>query len=650
MATSVLRDRDLLLLVAEYQHGLPVNVLEVLVIAAQVNISNRCQDSHGNLVYLSNFPPPYADFEYMRRNMLSSGNVNSFALCLLNSDVAVGLPLHLAIVAGNLNHVQRLAAWQPQWVSTGAVSLAAKCGQLRILQYLATLPNGAPTKDTMTYAAANGYLDIVQWLHSLPGGPYCTAEARDFAVANGHLDVVEFLDEHGLEWRTTQALRYAVRNGHASVVDYLLSQRSELVHTRPNYIFMSIYDFETYRHAPSRNHLRTLQVLKAYHVSPYFEPSIIRDIISRGSLEELQFLCDWGVWSIDNGALEAVIKAQDPDCIEYALRRVLIDDHRWPLRNLGDDDCLWDLKGELPWAPWVPTNGNMETWAVGSNAMDVAACLGDLLTVELLHRLRLNCCSASAMDHACARGHLDVAKWLHVHRSEGCTHDAMVLAAVGGHLSVVQWLHTVRRVPCSEDALVAAANCGDEAMLTYLATLPMPNSEVEGGLGSKLRVVLSDGSVVEYFRGGLAVDVAAARGRLNIVELLHDHRASTAALDMAVSNNDVKVAQYLQAHRREGCTESAFKTAMNGHSDVLLELLATHYASVVTDRGLLYTVAAKRGSVAQMEILWRLLPMEMTPEFTRQLVATAPAKRKLDLLQWLIETKVEFCIVGRERL
>ncbi|OQR92661.1 hypothetical protein ACHHYP_03379 [Achlya hypogyna] len=640
MAASVLSDRDLLLLIAEYQHGLPFDVREVLVIAAQVVICPRYRTPHDFMVELSNFPLLYADLEYIRRNTSSSGNVNNFALCLLNNDVAVGLPLHLAIVAGNLKHVRRLAAWQPAWVSTGAVSLAAKCGQLRILEHLATLPNGAPTKDTMITAAANGYLDVVQWLHALPGGPGCTAEAMDCAAAYGHLDVVAFLHEHRSEGCTAQALLYAIRNGHASVVDYLLTKWGELVRTRSSYYFMlGFHGFETHRHAPNRNHLRTLQVLKAHNVFPHFDPWVVRDVISRRSLEELQFVCDWGAWRIDNGALEAVIKAKDPVCIDYALRRVLIDDHRWPLHDLGDDDCLWDLQEELPWAPWIPTNGNMKTWAVGFKAMDVAACLGDLPTVKLLHRLRLNCCSAKAMDHACARGHLDVAKWLHAHRLEGCTPDAMVLAAVGGHLSVVQWLHTVRRVPCSEDALVAAADRGDVAMLTYLATLPLPNGKVKGGQGWEQAVFLSDGSRVEYFSGGLAVDVAAIRGRLNLAKLLHRHRASTAAVDMAVSNDDVKVVQYLLAHRREGCAESTFREAMYRHSDILLELLATHCAPVVTDRRQLYTVAARRGSVAQMEILWRLLPIEMTPEFTRQLVATAAAERKLDLLQWLIETK-----------
>ncbi|OQR87708.1 hypothetical protein ACHHYP_08133 [Achlya hypogyna] len=497
MAASVLRDRDLLLLVTEYQHGLLNDLCDLLVITTQVVMRHRSRSSQDFILYLSNFPPPYADLEYIRRNMSSSGEVISAALYVCSEDVTERLPLHLAIIAGNLKH--------PDWFSASmAVSLAAMCGHLHILQYLASLRNGTPTNYTMTDAAANGYLDVVQWLHRLSDGPDCTVEAMDYAAAYRHLDVVAFLQEHQSEGCTTKGLRYAIRNGHASVVDYLLTKWGELLRTAAkDYYMYDTFGFDIRRHAPSRSHLRTLQVLKAHNVFPHFDPSIVRGVISRGSLEELQFVCDWGAWRIDNGALEAVIKAKDPGCIEYALRRVLIDDHRWPLHVLGDHDCLWDLQEELPWAPWIPTNGNMKTWAVSFKAMDVAACLGDLPTVKLLHRLRLNCCSAKAMDHACARGHLDVAKWLHAHRLEGCTPDAM-------------WLHTVRRVPCSEDALVAAADRGDVAMLTYLTTLPLPNGKVEGGL-------------VEYFSGGLAVDVAAARGRLNIVELLHRHRASTAA-------------------------------------------------------------------------------------------------------------------------
>ncbi|OQR89082.1 hypothetical protein ACHHYP_06479 [Achlya hypogyna] len=666
MAISVIKDCDLFLLIVKYQYGLPLRVRRVLALAEQV-IIKPCFNTapYFPSAYLSNFPPPYADLEYIKRVSSPSGSIFNYSLFLSGNYAAPALPLHLAIVEGILDHVQHLAAWEPAWVSHESVSLAAMCGRLQILQHLAKLPGGAPTADAMNLAAMTGYLDVVEWMHGLPDGPGCMAQAIDGAAAHGHVNVVAFLHEHRSGGCTAESFKKAICSGHAAVVDYVLSKRVPIL-AEPTVHSAKV---RYYRQAPDSDHFRTLRVLKAHGALTHLDWMVVHyAVLSHDGREALQFLCAWDAWRIDSQALNSVIKTKDRKCIEYALRRLLQDNDRWPVESLGEDGCLWDLKEELPWARWTPRDSTNCLWRTYSISMDVAACLGDLPTVELLHRLSLDCCSEKALVYACARGHLDVAKWLYANRSRNYTLDAMVLAAVGGHLPIVKWLHTACRVPSSEDALVAAADRGDIVMLMYLVSLPTTVDPSQGGLGTTRHACTPD-EITYYQKGGLAVDVAAARGHLSVIQLLSrrrpilsttsgmlrsfitrgsrtssplcslPRRASTAAMNLAAANGHQEIVQYLHEHRKEGCTAEAFHGAISGGHDGILEFLATHYTSVVTDRGHLYEAAARRGNVATMKTLWLLLPIKLTPELGARMVETTATYGHLDLMKWLIETK-----------
>ncbi|OQS01236.1 ankyrin repeat-containing protein [Achlya hypogyna] len=619
MTITVLMDQDLFLLIVQYQNGLPLRVRRVLALAEQVIIKPCINTApYFPSAYLSNFPPPYADLEYIKRVSTRSGSIFNYLLFLSGNYAAPALPLHLAIVEGNLDHVQHLAAWEPAWVSHESVSLAAMCGRLQILQHISKLPNGAPTADAMNLAAMNGYLDVVKWMHGLPDGPGCTTRAMmDGAVALGHVNVVSFMHENQSEGCTTGALHDAICSGHAAVVDYVLS--------------------------------KGVQILA--------EPTV--------RSAEMRY-CQQ---ALDNDHFRTI---QDHAFIDVALRQLLKDNGRWPVDGVGDNGSLWDLKKELSWAQWeLRDANNRQPRRSTFTAMDIAACHGDLPTVQLLHRLRLKSCTKNAIDYACARGHLDVARWLHTHRCEGHTPNAIIYAAVGGHLQVIQWLHTVLGEPCSNDALVAAAGRGDIAMLTYLLTLPKRAKEGSAVLVSQRLARISDG-LVRYTANGLALDVAAAQGHLSAIQLLNHrrplsstvatllrsvflswswptdslwyiHKASTAAMDLAAANGHLDVVKYLHAHRNEGCTAKAFEQAISHGHDNIVKFLASHYASVVTDRRSLFMVAAQRGSIATMENLWLLLPIELTPELGEEMAEALITPGHLDLIKWLVETKGLSC-------
>ncbi|OQS01201.1 hypothetical protein ACHHYP_01757 [Achlya hypogyna] len=641
MATCVLRNRDFFLHVVQYQHGLPLEVRQVVALAAQVVITPLSPMSYmSTMARLNNIPLPYADVEYVRR-VSDAGSIPNYALFFHNQFVAPALPLHLAIVAGNLFHVERLATWQPTWVSSDAVALAAICGQLRILQYLATLPNGCPTAAAMDLAAMNGYLNVVEWLHGLPDGPGCTTQAMDGAAAFGHLNVVAFLHEQRTEGCTYFALAAAVRKGHASVVDFLLSIQPSTAMFQSRRCSKEFYRIPGHRSAPGSDLLRTIQVLKAHNAPADICNNVVHTAIASHGYDAIQLLHESGIRRIDQEILDTVVTSKDRASIDYALRQILIANDRWPLNSLGNLGSLWDLHEDLPWDPWQPQvmGPNSRREADSSKAMDIAACLGDLPTVKLLHHLRLDCCSSDAMNHACARGHLNVAQWLHAHRSEGCTKEAMLLAAVEGHKHVVEWLHSSVGMPCSEDVLANAAKSGDIAMLTYLLALPMVDGDTpSGGWGSSCTAFLPDGCV-EYIIGSYAVDIAAANGHIDAVQLLQLHEASTIAMDQAASNGHLDVVAYLHAHRTEGCTADAFDEAIFGGHDDVLEFLITHYATVVTDWSELFLEAAKQGRVTTMNVLWTLLSAELTPTLAEKVVTFAASGNHVDLLLWLIKTK-----------
>ncbi|OQR83733.1 hypothetical protein ACHHYP_14343, partial [Achlya hypogyna] len=450
---------------------------------------------------------------------------------------------------------------------------------------------------------------------------------------------------------------------------------------------VEFYRIQKHRSAPGSNLLRTIQALVAHNV-PKLNNEVVDAAIASHGHDAIKLLHESGIRPIDLEILGKAIKTKDRAGIEYALRQVLMANDRWPLDNLGDSGCLWDLHEDLPWEPWQPQVMGHNTWnrAGTFKAMDIAACFGDLPTVQLLHHLRLDCCSTSAMDYACARGHLDVAQWLLVHRSEGCTTQAMRFAAAEGHMRIVEWLHSSLKMPCSENVLASAAKRGDIAMLMFLLTLPMVDDETTpGGWGSSSTVIHSnrlvqhssenyaadasaaavrlwrlhqaaesgtacmggwgsfsatvpDGSV-QSCSESYAVDVAAANGHLDAVQLLQCHRASSVAMDLAASNGHLAVVAYLHDNRTEGCSAYAFDRAISGGHDNVLEFLITHYATVVADRGELYVEAASWGRVATMNMLWTLLPVELTPIQAEKVVSIAAYGDHVDLLQWLIETK-----------
>ncbi|OQS04311.1 hypothetical protein THRCLA_03444 [Thraustotheca clavata] len=121
--------------------------------------------------------------------------------------------------------LKELIISKPQWLTSLAFDIAARYGQLMVIQLL----NAAYVEccsHAMDIAATNGHLKVVKYLHQFRTEG-CTVAAMDNAARNGHLHVVKFLHACRGEGCTSAALDQAAANGHLSIVAFLVRHRWE---------------------------------------------------------------------------------------------------------------------------------------------------------------------------------------------------------------------------------------------------------------------------------------------------------------------------------------------------------------------------------------------------------------------------------------
>ncbi|EGG22390.1 hypothetical protein DFA_04508 [Cavenderia fasciculata] len=178
--------------------------------------------------------------------------------------------------------------------------------------------------------------------------------------------------------------------------------------------------------------------------------------------------------------------------------------------------------------------------------MDIVAKNGRLNILMYLHFNRTEGCSYIAMDLASEFGHLDIVKFLHFNRTEGCSIHAMDNAARNGHYEVVKWLHVNRSEGCTTRAL------------DYSASLEITQF---------LLTNRTEGCTIEAF------DNATSRGRLDIIEYLHQNTSKecTSTMSLAIINGHIDIIKFLYQIRTEGFSDSLTidRVKMNGKCDTI---------------------------------------------------------------------------------
>ncbi|EQC42570.1 hypothetical protein SDRG_00300 [Saprolegnia diclina VS20] len=118
----------------------------------------------------------------------------------------------------------------------------------------------------------------------------------------------------------------------------------------------------------------------------------------------------------------------------------------------------------------------------------------------------------------------------------------------------------------------------DELTALLAHPVALAHAAIAGGHVTLLRHLQASTEVdlgqIQHLHGrdGLAMDVAAYHGHLDVLKLLHDAGSTactTDAMDHAAFAGDLRMVQWLGDHRSEGCTANALLLALaNGHVDV----------------------------------------------------------------------------------
>ncbi|OQR88460.1 regulator of chromosome condensation (RCC1), partial [Thraustotheca clavata] len=303
------------------------------------------------------------------------------------------------------------------------------------------------------------------------------------------------------------------------------------------------------------------------------------------------------------------------------------------------------LDGELTTTIWTPRDNEFSSlfnrWT-NSKVIDLAAQLGGLDIMLMLHRSGIKCCTVDAMDKASAVGQLDIVKWLHNHRTEGCTYLAMTYAAARGYLHIVKWLHEVLGINCTIAGLGTTAYNGDADMELYLITIPMllkcehPDDILSGE--SSISTLISGNSLSVFC--GNAVDLAASNGHINIVQILHQHPTTTEAMDKAASNGHLQMVKFLHTHRSEGCSLNGLTaTARNNHFEILIYLINNKCYNGEINNKALSIASAGNNNVEILSYCLDLWQNELTPETKELLMYNAALHGSINNIKWLHESK-----------
>ena len=132
--------------------------------------------------------------------------------------------LKCVIFNGNLDVLvwvmtKTVRAWIRRYRHTYLCNVAAKGGQLEVLQWLRSEAGGEFywNETTCKIAAENGHLEVLKWAHQ-NGCPWNATTCAN-AASKGHLEVLKWAHENGCKWGATTCSN-AAAGGHFEVLQW----------------------------------------------------------------------------------------------------------------------------------------------------------------------------------------------------------------------------------------------------------------------------------------------------------------------------------------------------------------------------------------------------------------------------------------------
>ncbi|EQC27549.1 hypothetical protein SDRG_14606 [Saprolegnia diclina VS20] len=658
MASPVLRSPDLVAAIAAYQEGLPEDLAVAQRLADAIELTPCSQHPNEEQTgYLAHVPARLAALPYLQRYAHPTTKLPNHALFVSPSVYDRALALHLAIVDGDMALVQQWLRWDASLCTSATLELAAAASQGPILRLLLVQFPAFATTKMMDLVALSGDLALLSWLHE--AGAHCTSAAMDGAAMNGHLDVVVFLHATRTEGCTSVAATAAVVHGHAAIVQYLLSERTEGV--KPWLYFEAPHGKHKSHSVRGETHLQavdlvaaTLQLADAAFTRIVQQAGLaaLRHVYTRGYLKKMtRALLELAVATRDHAMLRYVL-----ECIDQEYARPQEADDEWLPPDAPEDMTVDFRRGPRRYADG---DHPIDRWE-HCRVMELAACNGDITSLELLHKSRLRVGSTRAIEYAGYCGHLHVLHWLHAHRRDGCTEDAMTLAALAGRWDVVRWLHEDYGLCRTHAALATAAYAGHLAIVKYLLDVPTGGADNhtdkpdDSSRYITVMPALCGGAEFDYFKGS-ATYWAATQGHLEIVELLvaRGHPVPPTAMSEAVSSGHLHVVRYLHEGFGHICTyyRSLLSAVEGRHIDTVAYVLQKRcwqlgWSLSNDDRTeiawhMLLVAAARSGSLSILELICNTFPINLATELPRRvserMLLRAASLGHLEMLQHLHE-------------
>ncbi|OQR88267.1 hypothetical protein ACHHYP_07000 [Achlya hypogyna] len=494
-------------------------------------------------------------------------------------------PLHLAICENDLSTTQRILRCQPDLAYSEAIEVAFRCGHFHLARYLwhqrAAVPelhrhhNAIFEYSRQWVYEWDGLHDTVQTFDSIEGLELLWSYAKErfldqravvpelhrhpnvfFEYARQWLhwnrrddDITTFDSVEGPEllWRYTKerwlanpnVLRNAIRAHQFNAATFLLDHF-------PHTMYPKALD-----DAAECGGLALVK--KLHHAGAPCSTNAMDNASSEGHLHVVRFLHEHRTEGCSKNALSGPAWKGHLDVVEF------LHGHRPECRTASA--MIWAMKN--------------------------AASYGHLDVVRFLHDSRTDDLSVdnNSIDCAAGSGHLDVVRYFHELGVYPFTTRAVDCAAMDGHIPVVRFLHEHRTEGGSRDTVVRdALRYSEPEMAHYLVSLGYP-ATLDGldldpafhwhGLERGVPIVqfLLTHNVplsVEW------MDLACKYGRLEIVQLFHEHSTAgctTAAMDMAAENKHWDIVRFLLENRTEGCTiNGLLHVIKHSQLDILQEL------------------------------------------------------------------------------
>ncbi|EGG18670.1 hypothetical protein DFA_04166 [Cavenderia fasciculata] len=372
--------------------------------------------------------------------------------------------------------------------------------------------------------AGHGNIDLLKFLISTyPDLPL--QETFKSAAEAGHLNIIEYLNnttKHAFCCKAVMDI--AAANGHLNVVDYLHRNRTE---------GCTIYAMTI---AAQNCHLNVVQYLHQNRIEGCNKEAI--DIASENChFNIVKFLIENRTEGCSKDAIDNASKNGHLNIIQYLDskgKKCTTNAIDWASQN-----------GHFEIVKWLYNNKNS---GASKFAMNYAA---NLEILEYLHNIGQSC-STTAMDNA-AKIDLEMVKFLHTKRTEGCTTNAIDNASKNGHLNIIKYLNLNRTEGGTEKAIDFA---------------------VDGNQSMEMIRYLDD-----HLRQGCshhAVEIAASKGRLDVIQFLHQRYPSspdiwtTKVNDNACQAGHLEIVTFLFENRTEGCSiDSVIGATQNNHLNVL---------------------------------------------------------------------------------